>query len=107
MPTPKHPEHDPRPFGDPQPGQPDEIPQPTGDPRPDREGPDSNGRLNSSDWAITASKKVDDISKHESWHDSDPKHDPKHNAREKTPDGTKPDTRQPQGEKPLDGNVRK
>jgi len=35
----------------------------------------------------TASKKVDDISKHESKHSLDPKLDPKHNAREKPLDG--------------------
>ena len=30
---------------------------------------------------MSASKKVDDLSRHESKHDTDPKHDPKHNAR--------------------------
>lgn len=34
----------------------------------------------------TASKKVDDISKHESHHSLDPKLNPKHNAREKPMD---------------------
>jgi hypothetical protein len=50
----------------------------------------------------TASKKVDDLSRHESKHDTDPKHDPKHNAREKTHEGVKP-----QDEKTLPGIAKK
>jgi hypothetical protein len=51
---------------------------------------------------ISASKKVDDLSRHESKHDTDPKHDPKHNAREKVQEGVKP-----QGDKPLPGTGKK
>ena len=54
----------------------------------------------------TASKKVDDLSRHESKHDTDPKHDPKHNAREKGTVPSKPDCCQPQGGKPLPGNAK-
>lgn len=50
---------------------------------------------------ISASKKVDDISRHESRHDMAPKHDPKPNAREK------PEPNKPQGGKPLPGTERK
>jgi hypothetical protein len=56
---------------------------------------------------ITASKKVDDISRHESKHDADPKHGPNLNAREKRPETSKPDSSQPQGGKPLPGNAKK
>jgi len=55
---------------------------------------------------MTASKKVDDISRHESKHDSAPKHEPKPNAREKS-DANKPGFGQPQGGKPLPGSVKK
>ena len=51
---------------------------------------------------MSASKKVDDLSRHESKHDTDPKHDPKLNAREKGHEGVKP-----QGEKPLPGPGKK
>jgi hypothetical protein len=51
----------------------------------------------------SASKKVDDLSRHESKHDTDPKHDPKHNLREKATDGTKPGTGQPQPGLPAPG----
>ena len=107
MPTIKHPEHDPRPIGDPQPGQSEPTPGPIGDPERDKPGPDSDRRVNSTSWEISASKKVDDLSRHESKHDTDPKHDPKRNAREKTPDGTKPDAHNHQADKPMDGDTRK
>lgn len=101
MPTTKHPEPDPRPFGDPQPGQSEPNPPPAGDPERDRPGPDATS------WEVVASKKVDDLSKHESKHDMDPKHDPKRNAREKTPDGTKHEARQPPGGEPKPGKNQK
>jgi hypothetical protein len=44
---------------------------------------------------FSASKKVDDISRHESRHDDDPKHDPKANPREKTPEPFKPQEDKP------------
>jgi hypothetical protein len=53
------------------------------------------------------SKKVDDISRHESRHDDAPKQAPKPNAREKTPDAARPDIYQPQGGKPFPGSVKK
>ena len=111
MPTTKPRERDPRPVGDPQPGQSEPNPQPIGDPKQEEPGPDANNRGSASSWELVASKKVDDLSKHESKHDTDPKHDPKHdpkrNAREKTPDGTEHEARQPSdgGSKP--GNTRK
>ena len=67
----------------------------------------SNGR------EISASKKVDDISKHESKHDSkhDPKHvtkyDPRHDSIQKPEDGTKPGVNQNPGGKPLPGEPKR
>ena len=55
----------------------------------------------------TASKKVDDLSRHESKHDTDPKHDPKLNVREKTHEGVKPGGSKPQGENPAPGTGKK
>jgi len=55
----------------------------------------------------TASKKVDDLSRHESKHDTDPKHDPKLNAREKTHEGVPPGGSKPQVEKPHSGTGKK
>ena len=52
---------------------------------------------------VTASKKVDDLSHHESKHSLDPKKDPKHNAREKGPDWIKPGTSQPSSGKTAPG----
>ena len=56
---------------------------------------------------MTASKKVDDLSRHESKHDMAPKHDPKFNAREKAPDTKHPGAGQPQGGKPAPGTFKK
>ena len=56
-------------------------------------------------WEISASKKVDDISKHESNHDL--KHDPKHGITPKPEDRNKPGAPQPQGGKPMPGNVKR
>ena len=56
---------------------------------------------------MNASKKVDDLSRHESKHDTDPKHDPKLNVREKTHEGVKPGGSKPQGEKPAPGTGKK
>ena len=107
MPTTKHPEPDPRPFGDPQPGQSEPNPQPIGDPERDRPGPDSAYKVDSTSREVLASKKVDDISKHESKHDTDPKRDPKRNPREKAPDGTKPEAHQPPGGESRPGKTQK
>jgi hypothetical protein len=55
----------------------------------------------------SASKKVDDLSRHESKHDTDPKHDPKLNAREKTHEGVKPGGTKPQVESTPPGMGKK
>jgi hypothetical protein len=55
----------------------------------------------------TASKKVDDISKHESKHSLDPKLNPKHNAREKATDGTQDASGHPGDQKSLPGMPKK
>jgi hypothetical protein len=54
-----------------------------------------------------ASKKVDDISRHESKHDMVPKHDPKPNAREKSRDAPKSGGFQPERGKAVPGTVKK
>lgn len=107
MPTTKPREPDPRPVGDPQPGQSEPNPQPTGDPKREEPGPDAKDRPTSTSWEVVASKKVDDLSKHESNHDTDPKHDPKRNSREKTPDETKHEARQPPGGESKPGKTQK
>ena len=56
---------------------------------------------------MSASKKVDDLSRHESKHDMDPKHDPKLNAREKPQGWVKPGGAKPQVEEPLPGTGKK
>lgn len=49
----------------------------------------------------TASKKVDDLSRHESKHSQDPKQEPKQNARDKTVDPSRPGSGQKQGGPPV------
>lgn len=56
-------------------------------------------------WLISASKKVDDISKHESNYD--PKKDPKNDANPKHPDVLNPGVNHREGGKPMAGDVRK
>lgn len=62
---------------------------------------------------ISASKKVDDISKHESKYDPkydpkhDPKHDSKHDSKQKPEDGTKPGTNKNPGGKPMPGDEKR
>ena len=60
-------------------------------------------------WQISASKKVDDISKHESKHDikHDPKQDPKHGITPKPEDQKTPGAPLPPGGKPTPGKVKR
>lgn len=110
MPTSPKPNQSPKPIGDPPPAKPDREPVPAGDPQPDKPGPDPKSNVAPTAWEISASKKVDDLSRHESKHDLDPKHDPKNlpkpNAREKTSDGIRHDVPQPQGGNPAPGAAR-
>lgn len=92
MPTPEIPQLNPPPTQNPQPTNPG-LERKIGDVPNFRE--------------TTASKKVDDLSRHESRHDTDPKHDPKLNAREKAHDGVKPGEGKPQTDKPLHGTGKK
>ena len=100
----------PEPLGDPQPGQPEWHPEPTGDPRPELPPPDSRGDITPGPGPISASKKVDDISKHQSKHDTDPKHDPKSvgkpSPKDKAPGGIRPEVHQPSGGKSRHGETR-
>lgn len=109
MPTSHNHGPEPIPLGDPQPGQSEPNPEPVGDPQPGKPGPESNHRAHSTSWEISASKKVDDLSRHESKHDQDPKHAPKSlpkpNAREKTPDGNRHDAPRAPGGNPGHGDV--
>jgi hypothetical protein len=81
-------------------------PRLTANPQPDNPGlgPQLDGIP--APLAVTASKKVDDLSRHESKHDTDPKHAPKHNAREKGTVPGKPDSYQPQGGQPRPENTK-
>lgn len=56
-------------------------------------------------WAFSCSKKVDDISKHESKHD--PKYDPNHGSKKSPEGGGKPEGNQDPGTKPTPGIVKK
>jgi hypothetical protein len=80
------------------------APRWTPNPEPAHPGLDRNIGDVPNPHALTASKKVDDLSRHESKHDTDPKHDPKHDPRDKTTGGTKPGPTQPQGEKHVPGS---
>jgi flagellar basal body rod protein FlgC len=57
-----------------------------------------------SGWAFSCSKKVDDISRHESKHD--PKYDPKHGTKPKPEGGDKPGMVQIPGSKPVPGEMK-
>lgn len=80
---------------------------PTANPQPPHPGLESRIGDVPKERGVTASKKVDDLSRHESKHDTAPKHEPKLNAREKTYDGSKPGGSSSQGPKPPMGPVKK
>ena len=77
-----------------------EIPQlkpmPTMNPEPAHPGLDYRIGDLPKPVPLTASKKVDDLSRHESKHDGNPKHDPKLNPREKSPEARPPSVGKPQ-----------
>jgi len=105
MPTTRNVEPDPKPLGDPQPPKPEINPMPTGDPKPAAPGtePRSQGGRQSS--TIYASRKVDDLSRHEARHDEPLTRKP--NAREKPLDWVKPGGhRQSHDVKPMPENLR-
>jgi hypothetical protein len=99
MPTTRNVAPDPKPMGDPpigdpQPPKPEINPVPTGDPKPPTPGeePKSERSRQTSAlfelYALYASKKVDDLSRHEARHDEPLTRKP--NAREKPLDWVKP-----------------
>lgn len=124
MPTTRNVEPDPRPFGDPQPPKPEINPVPTGDPKPAIPSPEPTGdpkpatpgqepKSESSRktstlhalYALYASKKVDDLSRHEARHDEPLTRKP--NAREKPLDWVKPvGNRPPPGVKSTMADLR-
>ncbi len=99
MPTTRNVEPDPKPIGDPQPPKPEINPVPTGDPKPANPGeePKSESNRKASPlyalYALHASKKVDDLSRHEARHDEPLTRKP--NAREKPLDWVKPTGNRP------------
>ena len=95
MPTTRNVEPEPKPLGDPQPPKPEINPVPTGDPKPaPGQEPKSEGsRKLHALYALYASKKVDDLSRHEARHDEPLTRKP--NAREKPLDWVKPVGNQP------------
>lgn len=65
-------------------------PMPTRNPEPAHPGLDTKIGDARKLQETTASRKVDDLSRHESRHDMAPKHEPKLNARDKVPAAPKP-----------------
>ena len=86
---------------------PQTIPKPTQNPEPAHPGLERKIGDVPNFRETTASKKVDDISRHESKHDMTPKHEPRPNPREKTRNWTKPGESKPQGGNNVPGTVKK
>jgi hypothetical protein len=113
-PTPRNVEPEPKPLGDPQPPKPEINPVPTGDPKPAIPGqePKSESSQQTSPlhalYALYASKKVDDLSRHEARHDEPLTRKPQTpNAREKPLDWIKPvGNRPPPGVKATAAELR-
>lgn len=84
-----------------------EIPQiptnPTNDPRPQNPAADRQIGDTPNPREVTASKKVDDLSRHESKHSLDPKQEPRRGTGEKVCDPWKPGLKPPQAQDPLPG----
>ncbi len=76
-----------------------EIPQiptnPTNDSKPQNPAQERQIGDTPKPREVTASKKVDDLSRHESKHSLDPRLEPKHNAREKVAEPGKPGFKPP------------
>ena len=73
------------------------VPVPTKNPEPSHPGLEQKFGDTPKPVEITASKKTDDISRHESKHSLDPKQDPKHNVRDKPIEEPKVGGKPPQG----------
>ena len=86
---------------------PETVPKPTQNPEPAHPGLERMIGDVPKPRETTASKKVDDISRHESKHDMAPKHEPKPNAREKAQEWPKPGGTKPQGGTNVPGTVKK
>jgi hypothetical protein len=105
MPTTRNVEPDPKPLGDPQPPKPEINPVPTGDPKPAVPGPEPRSQGGRQSSTILASRKVDDLSRHEARHDEPLTRKP--NAREKPLGWVKPTGHgQPHDVKPMPENLR-
>lgn len=89
-------------FEDPQ------IPtNPTNDPKP--QNPEQERKIGDTPKPreVTASKKVDDLSRHESKHSLDPRQDPKRGGGEKVSEPGKPGFKPPPSKDPLPGTPKK
>ena len=94
-------------------GKPELNPTPIGDPEPSMANAGTRSDPSPGAWQISASKKVDDLSRHESGHDAkhEPKHgthpDAKHEPHQKVVEGTKPAADQKQAGRRTPSEVRK
>ncbi len=79
-----------------------EIP-PTRNPQPAHPGLDSKPGPVSNPLEVTATKKVDDLSRRQSKHDMVPKHEPKTLSKEKETGKTAPTPSHSEGGRPLPG----
>lgn len=88
-----------------------EIPQsptnPTNDPKPQNPGQDRKIGDTPKPREVTASKKMDDLSRHESKHSLDPKADPKQDGGKKISEPPKPGIKTPPAQVPGSGMPKK
>lgn len=82
-------------------------PRPTQNPQTPHPGLESQIGDSPKPRETTASKKVDDLSRHESNHDMAPKHEPKLNAREKDRGSVKPNAAPGKDHQPPHGTTKK
>lgn len=80
---------------------------PTRNPQPAHPGLESKPGPVSSPLEVTASKKVDDLSRHQSKHDMVPKHEPKTMAKEKETGKIAPAPSHSEGGRPRPGTGKK
>ena len=80
---------------------------PTRNPQPAHPGLDSKPGSVSNPLEITASKKVDDLSRHQSKHDMVPKHESRNIPKEKEASKIAPAPSHSDGGRPLPGTAKK
>ncbi len=88
-------------------------PKPSEYPQPATPSPDPDTGDTPHAWEMTASRKVDDLSRHESKHDAkhdpsrDAKHDSKHDSRQKPENAVPHEAHQQPGTRPLPEHAKK